>query len=627
MRFPCRFGFILALAASTMNAQPLDDVSTSELVASITTHEKARGVPANLIREAGKRGIEAALACAVKLNRSDLRLSENLCQVISSAGRIRRFHPEVLRLYDPAAYRLFYEKGGAKQQEELAVALAWEKWPQSLPAALVRAAPLPTLEWISQQATSKRPRLGHLQLQLREWAKWMRYENEMQHADKLYKALELLASSDAVLADTATLVSLLTALGQNRTGRIGSRAGQEVLSRMESFAARCLRSASPNVRSAAAGALGRFASDFSHQSLLERLRVEEDVQVIGGIVDAIGLWTANRPEAGQAMLSLFKSCGSAGIRKKILYAAERSDWPQRSQIILAAFKHPDGGVLGAALELIPETKIDPKTSEQVIKLVQSQEESFTSLVDAAGATRDPRVVPQLHRWLNAGKNDAVRLKIVLALEKIGNGEARAILLNLLQTDTSQFIVEHLIGVVDRMQFPGAAAAVTNLARDETAPESVRSQALWAMGGFKGEKIGKLLDDIEPEASNPESAEIMKACVALAQFRRKEAGAAMKLQESYRSGSPAVRFQILMRLEELKRDHPVIGLGLDSTDFIELYGAVRAAGAANPTKYLVKLKSLHQSSFVKAVLHPSVDSLGFKKFLDRALTRSYIPEGF
>jgi len=617
----------MALAASTMNAQPLDDVSTSELVASIATHEEARGVPANLIREAGKRGIEAALACAVKLNRSDLQLSEHLCQVIAFAGRIRRFHPEVLRLYDLAAYRLFYEKGGAKQQEKLAVALAWEKWPQSLPEALVRAAPLPTLDWISQQAISKKPRLVHLQLLLREWAKWMRYENEMQHADKLYKALESLASSDAVLADAPTLVSLLTAMGQKRTGRIGSRAGQEVLSRMESFAVRSLGSVSPDVRSAAAGTLGRFASDLSHRSLLGRLRAEKDVKVIGEIIDAFGLWTADRPEAGQAMLSLFKSCSNPGIRKKILYAADRNEWPQRRQIILAAFKHPEDGVLGAALELIPETKIDPKTSELVIKLVQSQKESFTSLVDAAGATRDPRVVPQLHRWLNAEKNDAVRLKIVLALEQIGNGEARAILLNLLQTDNSQFIVEHLIGVVDRMQFQGAAAAVTNLASDETAPESVRSQALWAMGGFKGETIGQLLDDIEPEASNPESVEIMKACVALAQFRRKEAGAAMKLQESYRSGSPAVRFQILMRLEEMKRDHPVIGLGLDSTDFIELYGAVRAAGAANPHKYRVKCKSLRQSSFIKSVLHPSVDSLGFKKFLDRGLTRSYIPEGF
>ncbi|MDP6505045.1 MAG: hypothetical protein QF886_15600, partial [Planctomycetota bacterium] len=279
MRFPRCFGFILALAAGTMNAQPLVDVSTAELVASIATHEEARGVPANLIREAGKRGFEAALACAVKLNRGDLRLSENLCQVISSAGRIRRFHPEVLRLYDPAAHRLFYEKGGAKQQEKLAVALAWEKWPQSLPAALVRAAPLPTLEWISQQAISEKPRLQHLQLLLREWAKWMRYENEMQHADKLYKALESLASSDAVLADTPTLVSLLTALGQKRTGRIGSRAGQEVLSGMESFAIRSLGSTSPDVRSAAAGALGRFASDLSHRSLLGRLRVEEDVKV------------------------------------------------------------------------------------------------------------------------------------------------------------------------------------------------------------------------------------------------------------------------------------------------------------------------------------------------------------
>ena len=100
-----------------------------------------------------------------------------------------------------------------------------------------------------------------------------------------------------------------------------------------------------------------------------------------------------------------------------------------------------------------------------------------------------------------------------------------------------------------------------------------------------------------------------------------------LLRTYRSGSPTVRLHILMRLEEIRRDHAVIGLALDSSEFIELYGAVRAAGATNPFKYNEKLKSLRKSRFVSAMMNSSLDLLGFKDYLNRALVAGLMPEGF
>lgn len=624
MRLRLRIAFyILGLAASFLRAQPLDDASTSELVAGIVAHGEGRGTPAQLIREAGKRGVEAALACAEQLDPEKPRLSQHLYEVIKLAGRIRRLHHDVLRLYDPAAYRLFYEKEAEKEQKKIAVGLNWPKLPRALPGAVVRSAPLATFDWMKEQARSNKPHLEHLKGLLREWGWWVWNRNERQHSNELYKTLKLLSESDAVLADSNTLIALLQTLGQKNDGCLEGRVGHQLLSDMEAFAIRSVESKASKVRAEAAGALGRFASGTAHKSLLQRLAVEKDPTVLGRIAEALGGWTEEHQKTGKTMLSLFKSCDNAGVRKEILYSNARSHWPNRDQIILEAFRHPGEGVLGVALESIPGTKITPEIADEVIKTVQSQKKRFPALIDAAGAVRDARAVTQLARWLKIEKNDAIRLKIVLALEKIGGGEAKVILLNLLQKDASAMLVEHLIAVADRMKLQGAISTLLKLARDETAPLSIRNQAIWSLAAL--DSFG--LSEVPESDMEPAEAEVLRAFVALARFRQGIEGAPQVLLRTYRSGSPTVRLHILMRLEEIRRDHAVIGLALDSSEFIELYGAVRAAGATNPFKYNEKLKSLKKSRFVSAMMNSSLDLLGFKDYLNRALVAGLMPEGF
>ena len=142
-------------------------------------------------------GIAAALAAA-----------GFLVDVIAAAAKCRRMHSEILRIYDPAAFELFYSPAAAAAQQPLATGLAWKKWPRSLPEAVVRSAPLPTLDWLKSQAAAASPDLAKLRLMFPAVGWWLRAGNERQHAEEFCGVVATLAENSAVAADPPTAAAL-----------------------------------------------------------------------------------------------------------------------------------------------------------------------------------------------------------------------------------------------------------------------------------------------------------------------------------------------------------------------------------------------------------------------------------
>ena len=121
--------------------------------------------------------------------------------MIATAGKCRRMHPEILRLYQPAAFDLFYSPAAAEAQKPLGVGLAWKAWPRSLADALVRCAPLPTIAWMKAQAAATDPELEKLRSLFASLGWWLRADQERQHAGEFRGVVAALAENPAVAGD------------------------------------------------------------------------------------------------------------------------------------------------------------------------------------------------------------------------------------------------------------------------------------------------------------------------------------------------------------------------------------------------------------------------------------------
>jgi hypothetical protein len=87
---------------------------------------------------------------------------------------------------------------------------------------------------------------------------------------------------------------------------------------------------------------------------------------------------------------------------------------------------------------------------------------------------------------------------------------------------------------------------------------------------------------------------------------------------FATGSPAVQLTCLLSLAELKQDDRVIEQALHTGDFAVLLGAVKAAGATNPTKYAPHLRALREAPFVAALLTSGLDTWGLPAAFSAAL---------
>lgn len=626
-----RFVALLCAAAPCLSSSaPVADISDRQFVERLVAQADAGDSPSALVQSAGERGIAAALLCVDHLDDQKPQRSRLLYETIALAAHCRHSHPEVLRLYHPEAFRLFHTPEGLADQRRIAVGLAWKDWPASLPEALVRAAPLPTLEWLHAQAKSDVPALDKLRRLLRPLGWWLRTHNERQHTPRFHEAIAALTSNPAITRDQPTRAALLQVIAD--AGATNSLA----------FVIQQLSAEQPDIRAAAVTALGKLMGSHAHEAptviaqapaAFIRLAAEEkEPTVLLKLAAAAEAWPEDA-SVGRAMLDLFVRSSTAAshrgiLCRAILFSVAKTHWPQRGQIILRAFDTPDDGVMGVALQAVAAHPL-PELAPRTLALLDAYKEPQPHLIDAVGGLADPRATPQLLRWLERERNVAVRLKLVLALEKIpGEASGRA-LSDLLAHEAEPLLGEHLCRIASRRELPGAAAVLASLAEDATAPMNIRGQAVWALGRYNepaardclarlAREPGKYFSTPRESETDPESLEEPKLFIALARLRIGEAAMEAEVARFFDSATPAARLTCLLALAEMKRDHPVIASGLDTGDFAVLLGAVKAAGAAAAAKYLGQLRALQQSPFVASLLESGLDTWQLPAALDEAI---------
>lgn len=608
-------------AEGPTSAQVLSDSSNAQvhdLVGGIVSEADAGRDAGAYITETADFGVNAAIECARQLDAAHPRRNGALLEVISLAAQSRRSNSEVLKLYDPSAYRLYYAPAGLSDQELIGKALFLPQWPSKLPEAMVHAAPLPAMQWMREQAKLDRPAIAQLILIWQAWGFWARVGHERQYLAELGSVVSQLATNHAITSNANACAALV-------------RFADEVEARRSTdFVTATLAHGARPARAEAAVACGRLASDATARAIILAAGHEEDGLVQQKIAIAAESWLDLR-EMGAAMLELFNRSHSAPARREILFTASKANWPTRGDLFLRAFDVPDDGVLGAALVAM-SVRCEPRCAEPMLVIAQRAKIAEPPLIDALGATRDSRAVPHLLRWLSREENPVVRVKLLLALEKTTNHEADSTLLQLLSTDSSAMVVEQAIGVIARRRISGGETTLISMAFDKTAPMQLRVQAIWAMGHFDTPAIRQAMDKLEREPENyfkspidekgkpaySETIDMARLFVALDQIQLHEPGADSALQAAYDRGTAVAQMTALVMLAQLGYDHPIIAEGLAATDTAILFGATRAAMAANPRKYRDTLVRLRHAPFVEALLTSGLDSANLRPTLDAAI---------
>lgn len=623
---------LLFLTAAVLNAAPSD----RELVQQLVAQADAGETPSALAQSIGERGMTAASVAAEFLDERKPRRSQLLLEAVATAGTCRRSHAELLRLYHPAAHELFHTTNGIAGQRRLAVALVWQEWPAALPEALIRAAPLPLLDWLQAQAASPTPSLDKLRQVCQPVGNWLRARNERQHTHAFHQAIAALVANPAITRDLPSRTALLRLVADaSATGSLD-------------FVLQQLRVSQPEVRADAVVALGHLLNPQSHgcgrgcgpaglaewnrlagartQAIEEFVRlagVESDVTVQAKLAAAAEAWP-EEARVGQAMVELFRRTNDAGVRRAILFSVAGTRWPQRAAIILAGFDAPADGVLGVALQAVAAHPL-PDLAPRTLAMLEEFRDAQPMLIDAVGALANPKATPALLRWLERERNVAVRLKLALALEKIPGEASANALAGMLAREAEPLLGEHLCRIASRRHLPGAEATLASLAEDGTAPITVRAQAVWALGNYPEPParncLARLRETPEkffPATLGPSLTEQAQVTIALTSLRAHQSGAEGEMARWFATGSPAVQLTCLLSLAELKQDDRVIEQALHTGDFAVLLGAVKAAGATNPTKYVPHLRALREAPFVAALLTSGLDTWGLPAAFSAAL---------
>ncbi len=583
-----------------------------------------------LMDAAGDYGVAAAMAGAEFLDEQKPARSQALYELISLTANCRRRHADILRLYQPAAFHLFYAPDGVATQRQLAKGLEWKNWPAALPEAVVRAAPIPTLEWLRKQAQSQAPEREKLRMLLPPLGWWLRAYNERQSVADFQAALGAMTANAALTGDEPTCLALLHALAD-------TRAVQSL-----DFVLQQFRAATPERRAAAVESAGQilYPEPFedTHGNTLDAARIhalpeflrltreETDATVLAKAGPAAESWM-EEPQIGQAMLALFTRVSDALTQRNILFAVAKTRWPQRGQIIQRGLEATGNGVLGVALEAIAAHPL-PELAPATLALLEAQKEIQPSLIDAAGALGDPHALPTLLRWLSREKNMALQLKLALALEKIPGAESSRALADLLNNSADPMIVEQLCRMASRREIQGATPTLVSLAEDLTAPLPIRCQAVWTLGRYQEpaarECLARLTRDPEkyfPAAGNalvPEGVEQARIYIPLARWRQGDTSTGAEITTRFASGTPSTQLVCLLAFAELRCDHPVISTALNSGDFAVLLGSVRAAGAAAPAKYSARLRALRASPVISVLSVSGLDTSRLSAALETSI---------
>lgn len=598
--------------------------SIHDAVAQVVSEADAGREVGGFILATADLGVDAAIECARYLDPAHRSRNGAMLEIIALAGQSRRSNGEVLKLYDPLAYRLFYTEAGAADQQLIGKALLLSAWPPKLPEAMVRAAPAPTLQWMRDQAKLDGPRMTELILIWQTWGFWARVGHERQYAAELADVVGQLAENHAILADPAASAALLRFAGEVRAM---SATGWVIDT---------LAHGPPTARAEAAAACGRLASPATAEAIIHAARHEQDPAVQQKIAIAATAWP-HRPEIGIAMLALFDRTASAAVRREILFAASETYWPDRADLLLRAFDAPDDGVLGAAFSAL-SVRPEPRALVKTLEIARLTQDGQPPLIDTLAAFGDRRAMPHLIRWLSRQDNPVVQVKILLALEKTTQHEADALLLQYLNVNASAMVVEQTVGIIARKQIAGGEDVLMSLAADKSAPIQLRVEAIWALGRFDTPEVRKALDELDKnpqryfkapidEHGKPaftETIDMARMMVALALIELHDPRGDAKLQEAYDRGTATAQLTALIMLAQTGHDHPIIGQGLATTDTAIIFGATRAALAADPKKYHDRLFALRHAPFIEALLSSGLDSARLRPMLDAAIAAGEKP---
>jgi len=599
-------------------ALQIDELPTDALAAEILRRLDNKESVAELIQGASDHSMAMARALSAELTRGSTGRQETLLNIVGMAARSRQSHGELLKHYDPIAYETFYGPNARTEQERYAGVLKSAVWPRQSANALIQAAPLPLLDWLSAQAALDAPEIPKLLSVWNQWGSNIVFRHERQHVAAVRAVIGRFAQNQKILANPGALGALVRFAGE-----VGASDATE-------FVLKALDHPQASVRAEACRALPRLAMAFP-DALLRAAGKEADGTVLLMFGEALQGWPADA-RAGEAALALFERAQSADVRRAILFSAISAKWPQRADLLARAFALPDDGVLGVALQAIAEVPA-PALSAKTTALMAELPEPPAPLIDALGAAGDAKAAPYLTRALKESKNLAISLKLVLALEKIGGPEAHAALLAQLKSATQPLLAQHLAGIAGRVKLAGAEETLISLAEDPTAPLPVRLQSIAALGAFPTGPVRAALAklDASPEkffgatdtpttpASQSELVEQARMLVKLALLQHGDSKAADAAFELFKRGTPTTQITLLMMLARLKRDHPAVSEGLKSTEFAVLLASVHAAGAADASKYRERLVELKRAPFVRAILESGLNSNGLDEALDKALS--------
>ncbi|GMV79203.1 MAG: hypothetical protein AMXMBFR7_03870 [Planctomycetota bacterium] len=615
-------GALLPVAPDVLEAAELK-ASMGELFAKAERGESV----AQEIQELARFGMAALEGALPYADQEKATRGETLIKLAAALGLARQSHAELLRMYDPVAHRWFYEPEGRNAQARLGALLDIPTWPADTPRAMALAAPLPTLEWLHKQAQAPEPRTKPLRAMLETWGGLVEYKHERQYRVELQKAAVELAASAGVVRDSELLAALLRFVGDVRA--------QGALE----FAVLQAAHADGYVRAMALNALGRLGGERALAALSERAGIEADPAAQDELALALQGWP-EASEAGMAALKLYERAASAQVKRTMLYVAARTSWAQRVTLIEKALGNSGENLAGPALQALAARPV-PELRAKVLALLRDypDESPPPTLIDALAEYRAAEAAPVLVRALKAEENVALRIKLVLALEKVGGPDCAKALAELLEAVDQPLLAEYMIGISGRMPLKEATPTLLELARDRTAPLKVRVQCLWALGRIPDPRVLPVLVELERDfaasfgdlrqtelsSSHYEQRHQAWLYLKLALAQHGHEPTLAELESIYDTGTPFVKLALLMGLASIKRDHAIVAKGLQSSEFAVVYAALHAALAGAPQVHAEAIRTFRDAPFVKALVESGIDIRDFAPLLDRAVANAGRPE--
>ncbi|MDA1139547.1 MAG: hypothetical protein O3B01_13290 [Planctomycetota bacterium] len=591
-----------------------EQMAPDDLAATLIKQVEAGEATTNTIKQLESWGMAAAAAGARHLDEERPRTNRILFRLISRVGLARQAPRQMLQLYDPEANKVFYSESAAEMQRQIAVCLSWKSLPSEAYEALVKAAPVPLLGWLLEEAKSETPRHDQIRKTLGYWGWWVKVGYERQFKEKLQEAAGVLSSNPEVIRDPTTFTALLQFVEEisvpDSSGLILKGLSHEL----------------PEVRLSAVLAIKDDLSPEGRAMYLKALETEPKPSVQVSLARSAANFPTDN-EVGSAVARLYDRSNDMQVRSAVLQSLNRVQWPECEALILKALDDSSQEIRQSAIQAIPE-KAGIAVSSKCLSLAKDADRPDPYLTDALGRLKTQEAVSLLARWLG-DESALVRVRTVLALENIGGAAAQGALLKQLMNERQEIVLSQLVRICSRLSLPGAEARLAELCTDTRQKFHLRIEAFWSMAAYDRPDVRnflrekkKALQSFEEDSDHAPDAiadrsDQSEAFLVMSLFRLNEPDSPEEVLRVFDASTPGTKVSMLFMLTELKRDHPIIGKALLSSDYAVLRGGVAAALEANPSIYRARLKELSENPTLQSILASGLETLGLKKLLDES----------